>query len=171
MYQTGLVREEVKKKTDYIMRLIKTVGGYPREITISWSLLEIVACHWGRWVSKEDITKSKQTFMVVLYLIRGPCGQRFCYMVMDFFCWKISLKGRVQNKKFHILWKKSIILFAPPPRIIWTFLNLGNNWFLMIPPPRLKSGKIWNVNYFDIVALLLTLSKTKPRSYQTDGHE
>ena len=98
MYQTGLVREEVKKKTDYIMRLIKTVGGYPWEITISWSLLEIVACHWGRWVSKEDITKSKQTFMVVLYLIRGPSGQKFCNMVMDFFVGKFPLRGGFGTK-------------------------------------------------------------------------
>ena len=37
-------------------------------------------------------------------------------------------KGRVQNKKYHNLWKKSIIFLTPsPPRIIWTFLNLGKN--------------------------------------------
>ena len=29
--------------------------------------LEMVTCHWGGWVSKEDITISKQTFMVDLY--------------------------------------------------------------------------------------------------------
>ena len=55
-----------------------------------------------------------------------------------------------------------------PPRIIWTFLNLGKNWFSMTPPPRPKLGKIWNVDYFDIVAHLLTLAKTIPKSYKTD---
>ena len=75
----------------------------------------------------------------------------------------------VQNKKYHNLWKKSIIFLTPPsPRIIWTFLNLGKNWFSMTPPPRPKLGKIWNVDYFDIVAPPLTLAKTVPKSYQTD---
>ena len=34
--------------------------------------LEIVTCHWGGWVSKEDVTISKQTFRVVLYSLRRP---------------------------------------------------------------------------------------------------
>ena len=36
------------------------------------------------------------------------------------------------------------------------------------PPPRPKLGKIWNVDYFDIVAPPLTLAKPVPKSYQTD---
>ena len=36
------------------------------------------------------------------------------------------------------------------------------------PPPQPKLGKIWNVDYFDIVAPPLTLAKTVPKSYQTD---
>ena len=36
--------------------------------------LEIVTCHWGGWVSKEDVTISKQTFRVVLYSLRRPSG-------------------------------------------------------------------------------------------------
>ena len=42
------------------MTLIKRVGGYLAEITIS-EALEIVTCQWGRWVSEEDVTISKQT--------------------------------------------------------------------------------------------------------------
>ena len=53
-------------------------------------------------------------------------------------------------------------------RIIWTILNLGKNWFSMTPPPRPKLGKIWNVDYFDIVAPPPTLTKTVPKSHQTD---
>ena len=36
--------------------------------------LEIVTCHWGGWVSKEDVTIAKQTFRVVLYSLRRPSG-------------------------------------------------------------------------------------------------
>ena len=53
------------------------MGGYLAEITIS-EALEIVTSHWGRWVSEEDVTISKQTFRVELY-------QQFCNMVMLFF--------------------------------------------------------------------------------------
>ena len=63
------------------MTLIKRVGGYLAEITIS-EALEIVTCHWGRWVSEEDVTISKQTFRVELYPLRRPSGQQFCNMVM-----------------------------------------------------------------------------------------
>ena len=66
------------------MTLIKRVGGYLAEITIS-EALEIVTCHWGRWVSEEDVTISKQTFRVELYPLRRPSGQQFCNMVMLFF--------------------------------------------------------------------------------------
>ena len=65
------------------MTLIKRVGGYLAEITIS-EALEIVTCHWGRWVSEEDVTISKQTFRVELYPLRRPSGQQFCNMVMFF---------------------------------------------------------------------------------------
>ena len=58
---------------------------------------------------------------------------------------------------------------GPPPGMFWTFLNLGKKWFSITPPPpRPKLGKIWNVDYFDIVAPPLTLAKTVPKSYQTD---
>ena len=66
------------------MTLIKRVGGYLAEITIS-EALEIVTCHWGRWVSEEDVTISKQTFRVELYPLRRLSGQQFCNMVMFFF--------------------------------------------------------------------------------------
>ena len=55
------------------MTLIKRVGGYLAEITIS-EAFEIVTCHWGRWVSEEDVTISKQTFRVELYPLRRPSG-------------------------------------------------------------------------------------------------
>ena len=45
----------VPKKTDYLVTLIKRVGRYLAEITISWSF-EIVTCYWGRWVFEEDVT-------------------------------------------------------------------------------------------------------------------
>ena len=78
------------------------------------------------------------------------------------------LRGAIQ-KKSHKLWKKSIIFLTPPPRIMWTILNLGKKWYLMTPPPLgPKLGKIWNVDYFDIVAPPLTLTKTVPKSHQTD---
>ena len=55
------------------MTLIKRVGGYLAEITVS-EAFEIVTCHWGRWMSEEDVTISKQTFRVVLYSLRRPSG-------------------------------------------------------------------------------------------------
>ena len=51
---------------------------------------------------------------------------------------------------------------------MWTILNLGKKWYLMTPPLGPNLGKIWNVDYFDIVAPPLTLAKTIPKSYQTD---
>ena len=61
------------------MTLIKRVGGYLAEITIS-EALEIVTCHWGRWVSDEDVTISKRTFRVELYplslVINDPFATR-----------------------------------------------------------------------------------------------
>ena len=36
--------------------------------------LEIVTCHWGGRVFKEDVTISKQTFRVALYSLRRPSG-------------------------------------------------------------------------------------------------
>ena len=50
------------------MTLIKRMGGYVAEIT-TFEALEIVTCHWDGWVSKEDVTISKQTFRVVLYQV------------------------------------------------------------------------------------------------------
>ena len=70
--------------------------------------------------------------------------------------------------KCHKLWKKSMIFMTPPPRIMWTILNLGKKWYLMTPPLGPKLRKIWNVDYFDIVAPPLTLTKTVPKSHQTD---
>ena len=83
MFCSIQVRDDFKK-TDYLMTLIKRVGGYLAEITIS-EALEIVTCHWGRWVSEEDVTISKQTFRVELYPLRRPSGQQFCNKVMLFF--------------------------------------------------------------------------------------
>ena len=34
-------------------------------------------------------------------------------------------------------------------------------------PPSTEIRKIWNVDYYDIVAPTLTLAKTVPKSYQT----
>ena len=36
--------------------------------------LEIVTCHLGVWMSKEAVTISKQTLIVVLYSLRRPSG-------------------------------------------------------------------------------------------------
>ena len=38
---------------------------------------EIVTSHRGRGVSEEDVTISKQTFMVILYPLRRPMGKSF----------------------------------------------------------------------------------------------
>ena len=48
------------------------------------------------------------------------------------------------------------------------FFEFGKKLIFDDPPPRPKLGKIWNVDYFDIVAPPLTLAKTVPKSYQTD---
>ena len=61
------------------MTLIKRVGRYLAEITISWSF-EIVTCYWGRWVFEEEVTISKQTFRFVLYPLRRIRGKQFCNM-------------------------------------------------------------------------------------------
>ena len=75
------LREGFKKKTDYLVTSIKKVGRYLAEITISGSLgnsgISLV-----RWVSEEDVTISKLTFRVVLYLFRRPRGQKFSNMVI-----------------------------------------------------------------------------------------
>ena len=65
--------------------------------------LEIVTCHWGGWVSKEDVTISKLTFRVVLYSLRRPSGsgQQFdksffmTYLILSkktasVFCWEAA---------------------------------------------------------------------------------
>ena len=51
---------KLNENSDYLVTLIKRLGGYLAEITTS--------CYWGGWVSIEDGTISKQTFRVVLYL-------------------------------------------------------------------------------------------------------
>ena len=33
-------------------------------------------------MSEEDVTISKQTFMVVIYPLRRPMGQKFCNMII-----------------------------------------------------------------------------------------
>ena len=66
--------------------------------------LEIVTCHWGGWVSKEDVTISKQTFRVVLYSLRRPSGSGQQFDIFFFrtslilskktasvFCWEAAL--------------------------------------------------------------------------------
>ena len=65
------------------------------------------------------------------------------------------------------MWKKSIIFLTPPPDDL-DFFEFGKKIDFRWPPPRLKLGKIWNVDYFDIVAPPLTLAKTVPKSFQTD---
>ena len=59
------------------MTLIKRVGRYLAEITIS-EALEIVTCHWGMCVSEEDVIISMQTIRVELYPLRRPSGQQYC---------------------------------------------------------------------------------------------
>ena len=66
------VREELKNP-NYLVTLIKKVGGILQK-SLFLEALEIVTCNWGKWVSKEDATISKQTFRVVLYSLRGPSG-------------------------------------------------------------------------------------------------
>ena len=48
--------------------------------------------------------------------------------------------------------------------LFWIWEKIDFRW----TPPRPKLGKIWNVDYFDIVAPPLTLTKTVPKSHQTD---
>ena len=83
---------------------------------------------------------------------------------------KKQLRGAIKKKMSQIVEKVHNFLDPPPPpRMIWTFLNLGKKMIFDDPtPPRPKLGKIWNVDYFDIVAPPLTLAKTVPKSYQTD---
>ena len=82
------------------MTLIKRVGGYLAEITIS-EALEIVTCQWGRWVSEEDVTISKETFM--LNLLRRPRGQQFCIMMIYFWNPSVTLITRPWSKVFSLV--------------------------------------------------------------------
>ena len=66
------------------MTLIKRVGRYIAEITISWSLL-IVTYYWGRWVFEEDVTISKQNLRIVPYPLRRPSWQQFVTWSYPFF--------------------------------------------------------------------------------------
>ena len=62
-----MVRDDLKK-TDSLVTLVKRVGGYCiLQKSLLLEALDIVTCLWGGWVSKEDVTISKQTFRVVLY--------------------------------------------------------------------------------------------------------
>ena len=47
--------------------------------------------------------------------------------------WRV-LRGQFKIKNTIICGKVHNFLDPPSPRIIWTFLNLGKNWFLMTPP-------------------------------------
>ena len=113
------------------MTLIKRVGGYLAEITIS-EALEIVTCHWGRWVSEEDVTISKQTFRVELYPLRRPSGQQFCNMVMLFF---LNLPLRIPSGQQFGTW-------------LWFFFNIFSktpfSQEYVIISPRWVGGKLTN---------------------------
>ena len=54
---------------------------------------------------------------------------------------------------------------TPPPRIMWTILNLGKKWYLMTPPLGPNLGKNWNVDYFEIFVPPLILAKTGPKLF------
>jgi len=51
-------------------------------------------------------------------------------------------------------------LDPPPPRVMWTILNLRKKWNLMTPPLGPNLGKNWNVDYFEIFAPPLILAKS-----------
>ena len=70
-----------------------------------------------------------------------------------------------------IVGKVHNFLDPPPPRIIWTILDMKKKLIFDDPPSRPKLGKILNVDYFDIVVPPLNLAKTVPKSYQTDNGE
>ena len=53
----------------------------------------------------------------------------------------------------------------PPPRIMWTILNLGKHWDLTTPPLGPNLGKNWNVDYFEIFVPPLILAKTGPKLF------
>ena len=56
-------------------------------------------------------------------------------------------------------------LDPPPPRIMWTILNLGKHWDLTTPPLGPNLGKNWNVDYFEIFVPPLILAKTGPKLF------
>jgi len=89
-----------------------------------------------------------------------------CSFICYFFIIQ-SIREAAQKKNVPKKCKKSIIFLTPPPRIMWTFLNLGRIEIWWPPPLRPKLGKIWNVGIFEIIAPPLTLAKTVPKSYQT----
>ena len=64
-WATVLVREDLKNG---LFNDIDHQGGWVSCMQKSLFLqaLEIVTCHWGRWVSKEDVTISKHTLRVVV---------------------------------------------------------------------------------------------------------
>ena len=67
------------------------------------------------------------------------------------------------KQKCHKLWKKSIIFLTPPPRIMWTILNLGKYWYLMTPQPKI--GKNLKCRHFWDRCTPLALAKTVLKSY------
>ena len=54
---------------------------------------------------------------------------------------------------------------TPPPRVMWTILNLRKKWNLMTPPLGPNLGKNWNVDYFEIFAPPLILAKSAPKLF------
>jgi len=60
------LREGLKKKRIISWHWSKEWVGILQK-SLLLEALEIVTCHKGGWVSKEDVTISKQTFRVVLY--------------------------------------------------------------------------------------------------------
>ena len=109
------------------MTLIKMVGGYLAEITIS-EALEIVTCHWGRWVSEEDVTISKQTFRLVLYPLRKPRGLQFCNMVIGKDRVRSKSKIRIRGFKVRIHFDSMFGSVQVLRQQVFPKRNMDSNW-------------------------------------------
>ena len=87
-------------------------------------------------VSRQNLNSHENGFKV--------CEISFNSLVKSIVCtensWSTDVKKKVKKKLDVCAIKTGMPRILPPPlpRVIWTILNLGKNWFSITPPPRPK---------------------------------
>ena len=100
-----------KKKTDYLVTLIKRVGRYLAEITISWSF-EIVTCYWGRWVYWKFLCASRplvwSCHLIIWFLQDALRGVLIFTVVSDLLlkssCLRVSFSISIRKDSSGTIW-------------------------------------------------------------------